>query len=191
MIAKEQTMDWIWDNVLCYVKKRYRAIIVSEVSETYLKQNVDFRGKRVLDVGADYGMTPFVFASLGAKSIDAYSLLWQNPFYTLPNIHWRRKKFDGDEYQTALKKDYDILKMDCEGCEYNMSVFSLINHIKEGFVAIHNFPKYSDDFKRWEGVLVDAYKAKKIWASEDGVETMFYYNSSNVDLSRMEMGVER
>jgi predicted RNA methylase len=98
---------------------------------------LDYRGKSVLDIGADWGTTACFFLRRGARSVIAvegdlsrYNRLVENiggdcrvfPFFCWINNKAKARRF--------LEYNAEIVKIDCEGCEDHFleiadSVFSM------------------------------------------------------------------
>lgn len=125
-----------------------------EQSYTY----IDVAGKTILDIGADSGSSAYWFLIHGAKKVICYSGEAQILFDD--RIEWHGK-WRG-EYVPA-----DILKIDCEGCECNLTL-PLIFRYREYYIAVHNFAgcyTFLKSFLELDGKLV--------FTTPDGVEMMY------------------
>jgi hypothetical protein len=79
---------------------------------------LDFKDKIVIDIGADYGITPRYFLSKGASRVICYE--------ANPVLHRRLLLEMGNDNRIEINGSWngvylphgDILKMDCEMCEY-------------------------------------------------------------------------
>lgn len=93
---------------------------------------VDWEGKVVLDIGADYGSTAYFFLTKGAKKIIAVEPHHEHRYLDLsyyprlcelakklPQIHPVAKFITHAEdfEELLLNHDVDVVKVDCEGCE--------------------------------------------------------------------------
>lgn len=96
------------------VKLRQQAILENDCKNLYSK--LDVRGKKVLDIGSDFGTTPMYFISQGAKRVVGYSLEKQRLFD--PLYDHRQKPF---LYDNFVLDDSWVLKADCEGCEWDFT----------------------------------------------------------------------
>ena len=93
--------------------------------------NLDVRGKKVLVIGADFGVTPMYFLSKGAQSVVGYSL-WKQYFFH-PNYEHRQEPFYVDKLDG---EDFDVMSSDCEGCEYGFTK-ELLNRIGSHVICFH------------------------------------------------------
>lgn len=97
---------------------------------------IDYQDKRVIDIGAEVGTTANYFLSKGAREVFAYEV---NPilkaelernFSGDPRVHVM-ERWRGEELPFA-----DILKIDCEMCEYMLSE-SQLQKFEQWAVAVH------------------------------------------------------
>lgn len=101
---------------------------------------LDFRGKTIIDIGADIGSTALYFLRKGASFV---YLLENDKAYN--KIYEKLKASDGYPQlrNTALLQPHelttraDILKMDCEGCEQQLLTDELLKKFGQFAVALH------------------------------------------------------
>ena len=101
----------------------------SEIAKSYDSVQNVWRGGRVADIGGDVGYTPLYFLMTGAASVVSYTL--EEPEIRLAQIEWHKERYSGQPCAA------DVLKMDCEGCEYDFNLTEVIQRYKYGMVAIH------------------------------------------------------
>lgn len=109
---------------------------------------VDWKNKKILDVGADYGSTAECFLAVGADIVyavegdeDLYSKLLEyakNESRVIPYKKWISNP--NDFIDMFNKFEVDIVKMDCEGAEvYLLDVpDDIIKSIKEYVIECHS-----------------------------------------------------
>ncbi|MEM3846848.1 MAG: hypothetical protein QXU98_14220, partial [Candidatus Parvarchaeota archaeon] len=79
---------------------------------------------------------------------------------------WHRQKWDGDWHVC------DVLKIDCEGCEYERPVEWYLNGFKEFYIAIHKItPEQYPHFSYYKSRLSEV--AKLVYVSKDGLEEVY------------------
>ncbi|MHB8567577.1 MAG: class I SAM-dependent methyltransferase [Nitrososphaerales archaeon] len=104
--------------------KGYRQMFLSEHDKWkkwYLPQNKqDIRNKIVLDVGAGCGESAYFFLKYGAEKViciepdkKVFDTLVENSRVNSWNVELVNDYFDINK----LSREFDFLKMDCEGCE--------------------------------------------------------------------------
>lgn len=99
-----------------------------EIYEQFYEEQyglVDPKGKRIMDIGAGYADTPIYFAINGARSVIAYEPGKQRYKIGLMNIrsnHLQNKIKLQNSAVGSLSDlaSADVLKIDCEGCEYGL-----------------------------------------------------------------------
>jgi len=136
--------------------------IIIDIFKSYAKLDI-YKGKTILDIGADFGLSPFFFIQMGAKRVIAYSPLRQRKWLKHPDIEWHRGYWQG-EYIKA-----DILKIDCEGCEYIHPVEWYMKNYNELLYAIHydtihsyEYYNYIKTLENDGAVLLLGYGAKEL-----------------------------
>ncbi len=106
-----------WERVYAAVKVK-----INTALETYEKNYgmIDYKDKVVVDIGADFGSTARFFLRKGAKKVIAYEA---NPILRLQlleNFYTDTRLEIHGAWEGKMPKG-DVLKMDCEGCEYSMT----------------------------------------------------------------------
>ena len=145
----QKAYDFLYHN-LAVINGKEEYNILRECYEIYGRY--DYKGKVVLDIGADFGLSPKFFIDHGAKKVIAYSPMRQKRQFRDPKIEWIREYWRGEE------RVADFLKIDCEGCEYNRPVdFYLL--YPEVLIAIHDlgderFREYFETLSKKGAVLV-------------------------------------
>lgn len=95
--------------------------------------SINCKDKSVLDIGSDIGSSAIGFIRNGAKHVTGFSKdkqYFENPHY----IH---KQYNFEEISSIVKETkFDILKMDCEGCEWNFSI-DFIKQFDDWIIALH------------------------------------------------------
>ena len=137
--------------------------IMKDISLTY--HHLDVKAKVVLDVGGDFGLSPMHFIEHGARKVISYSLERQRSWLKHPNIEWHKEKWD---YSTHSA---DVLKIDCEGCEYGKPLGWYLENFREMYFAIHDFPQFHDKFVEYQRDLQSC--GKLIFAPQDSIEWMY------------------
>ena len=105
--------------------------------------SLNYTDKVVLDIGADVGSSAIFFLLSGAKKV---YMVENNPNYIkeykrLKEIGYLNGILSNTELIDASiinGLDFDILKMDCEGCELNLLTSTLLDKAKEFIVALHS-----------------------------------------------------
>ena len=109
---------------------------------------VDYRGKVVLDIGADYGTTAAYFLRRGAVRVVAvegdeqyFSLLQENA-EEVPEVTPVNCRISSPKQLEDLITTYqpDILKADCEGCELHLLNVPdrILRKVPEYLLEVHN-----------------------------------------------------
>lgn len=86
----------------------------------YAPRGFDFRGATVLDVGAGEGETVELYRLLGAKKFICVEPDAQRASRLRENATrnaWEAEVFQEGFSPRFLERDFDFMKMDCEGCE--------------------------------------------------------------------------
>jgi hypothetical protein len=86
----------------------------------YAPRGFDFHGKTVLDVGAGEGETVELYRLLGAKKFICVEPDPQRASRLRENSKrngWETEVFEEPFSLKFLERDFDFMKMDCEGCE--------------------------------------------------------------------------
>ena len=108
--------------------------------------SIDWRGKSVLDIGADIGSSAIFFLSRGAKYV---YLVEKEPAYreTYESIKQKhpilKNTYMVSSLEPANSSYFDVLKMDCEGCELSLLTEELLNKSNEFVIGLHK-PQLDD-----------------------------------------------
>ena len=140
-----------------------------EIEQTY--NHFDLRGKTILDVGADFGLSSMYFLDRGAKKVVAYSLERQRKWLKHQDVEWHRQKWDYSTHRA------DILKMDCEGCEYGRPVKWYFTNFSKMYLAIHYFERFAVKFEEYRG-YIQLHGGKLIF--QPGNEWMFLVDTGEL-----------
>lgn len=136
--------------------------IAKDIGQTY--NHFNLKGKVILDVGADFGLSPTHFIDHGAKRVFAYSLERQRKWLKHPDVEWHKQKWDYTTHHA------DILKMDCEGCEYGKPIGWYFRNFDRMYIAIHYFQQLSKEFEEYRD-YIQTHGGKLIF--QTGNEWMF------------------
>jgi len=162
----QKAYDFLYRN-LAVINGKEEYNILKECYEIYGRY--DYRGKVVLDIGADFGLSPKFFIDHGAKKVIAYSPLRQKRQFKDPRIIWIREYWQGEE------RSADFLKIDCEGCEYSRPLDWYTKNFHSSLFAIHDF-SCNDLFEKYREALLD-FGASQIFA--ENREVMFAWGLKN------------
>ena len=108
--------------------------------------SINWENKSVLDVGADIGSSAIFFLSRGAKYV---YLIEKEPAYreTYESIKQKhpilKNTYMVSSFRGAKSAYFDVLKMDCEGCELYLLTEELLNKVTEFVVGLHK-PQLND-----------------------------------------------
>ncbi|MEM0172898.1 MAG: hypothetical protein QXI16_00160 [Sulfolobaceae archaeon] len=132
--------------------------------------DIDYKGKTVLNIGSDVGLTPMLFLDNGANKVIGYSL--DKQMYHNKNYDFRGC-LSNAFYKGKLDLDKaDVLVIDCEGCEYSLPINELVKY-KEWIICLHSD---SFDFTEYQKVIEKLGKLKAI----NGLEWI-YVKSNKFD----------
>ena len=115
---------------------------------------IDARGKVVIDVGADYGCTPLVWAAQGARKIIA--------FERVPARRERMKRFLGREPWLEIRGAWDgdtpegdVLQTDKVGGEEGIDAQEMLKHYTQVLIVRHVFePEFKEHgYEEWTEFL--------------------------------------
>ena len=104
--------------------------------------NIDYNNKVVIDIGADIGSSAMYFLQHGANHVYGFSLdkqYFKNKNYTHYKYSIEKINYVINNimpYYMATGNNL-ILKMDCEGCEWNFTI-DFIKQFSEWIIALHN-----------------------------------------------------
>jgi len=142
----QKAYDFLYHN-LAVINGKEEYHILMDMFKTYGKYHYD--GKVVLDIGADFGLSPAFFLHQGASKVIAYSPERQKNWLRDSRIEWHRKCWNGQFHQA------DILKIDCEGCEYSRPLDWYTKNFHSSLFAIHDFPQYHNLFEKYREALLN------------------------------------
>lgn len=111
-----------------------------EIRLTYNKLQYNFKDKIILDIGADHKHSPKFFYNKKAKLIYAFTL--EEPTYFKDKIKWLGKY----DQTIKLEPEPDFIKIDCEGCEYNINLDELLEN-KSWCISFHYLPDYKTQYR--------------------------------------------
>ena len=106
----------------------------------------DLTSKSVIDVGAAVGDTALYFAKLGASHVYAFEMDKSRCEMARANIernNMQERITLFDEPATAEKINqlqYDFIKVDCEGCEYELIPSLTLEGVSELVMEYHKSP---------------------------------------------------
>ncbi len=122
--------------------------VVRNIYEVFVRQTykqLDVNDMIVIDVGASVGDSPIYFIMNGAKEVYAYETDSKRYGYMLENI--KRNNVGNIKTINAAFTDFDmisdkcVLKIDCEGCEYDFfgpNNFDKIKKLKQIIIEYHD-----------------------------------------------------
>ena len=117
----------------------------------YAPRGFDFHGKTLMDVGAGEGETVELYRLLGAKKflcIEPDPLRASRLRENVVHNGWEAEVFEEPFSLKFLERDFDFMKMDCEGCELILLGTSVTfpcvlethgNSITEAFLKMDGF----------------------------------------------------
>lgn len=135
---------------------------------------VDYSGMVVLDIGADYGSTPYYFLQDGAKKVIALEA-HRSYAAALGRYAAQEPRLEGFHQRISCACDFeqlfseykpDIAKIDCEGCEGFLLDASdeVLSMVPEYVIEIHNqatakyFRNYHDHPNGMEWVFKERFE---------------------------------
>ena len=120
--------------------------------------SIDWKGKYVLDIGADIGSSALFFLMEGAKYI--YLLEKERDYQTLYyNIKQQYPPLRNSillNRLTDMPDRVDVLKLDCEGCEMKLLSEALLKRCLEFVVGLHK-PQLNDHQFEQKKQLLEKY----------------------------------
>ena len=102
--------------------------------------SINWENKSVLDVGADIGSSAIFFLSRGAKYVylvekeSAYKATYEELKQKYPIL---KNTYMVSSFGGANSSYFDVLKMDCEGCELSLLTEELLNKSNEFVIGLH------------------------------------------------------
>ncbi len=131
--------------------------------------HMNWRGKVVLDVGADIGSSALFFLMNGASKV---YLVEKDEEYRQTYAQIKEKypllqKTELIEAEDISKAQFDVLKMDCEGCELNMLTEDLLAKSNEFVIGLHK-PQLDDYQFEQKKKLIEKHGGKYYGNVNDG-----------------------
>ncbi len=107
--------------------------------------SINWKGKTVLDIGADIGSSALFFLMNGAYYVYLLEkdIKYRNIYKKLKQDYIILKNSTMLNKKEIAKIKFDVLKMDCEGCELSLLTEKLLNKSKEFIIGIHK-PQLDD-----------------------------------------------
>ena len=108
--------------------------------------SINWENKSVLDIGADIGSSAIFFLSRGAKYVylvekeQAYKKTYEELKQKYPIL---KNTYMVSSLVSANSSYFDVLKMDCEGCELSLLTEELLNKSNEFVIGLHK-PQLDD-----------------------------------------------
>lgn len=134
------------DNLRLIIQPMYSLVI----DEIYLMQvygKPDLTDKIVVDIGAAVGDTSLFFCRRGAKHVYAYELSAERSRIARENIALNHLEDKVTLFQKAAraedinKLNPDFIKIDCEGCEYDVLPNLDLTRVSEVVMEYHSKPE--------------------------------------------------
>jgi len=97
----QKAYNFLYHN-LAVINGKEEYNILKECYEVYGKY--DYRGKIVLDIGADFGLSPKFFIDQGASQVIAYSPERQKNWLKNSRIEWHREYWKGQFTKLTFSK---------------------------------------------------------------------------------------
>jgi len=149
-----------------------------EYSEWFNKLNLDKDiSLKVLDIGSDRWNTFYHYSKFKGFVIDYYEGYDIN-YHAI--IKGNKKFIDKENlsieiFNEKLKLDFNLIKIDCEGCEYDLlNLMDFKKGIKYS-IAIHNFKGLENRFNFWKEELKN-YGFKLVYVTVDKLEYLYIKN---------------
>ena len=142
--------------------------------------SLNYTDKVVLDIGADVGSSAIFFLLSGAKKV---YMVENNPNYIkeykrLKEIGYLNGILNNTELIDASdinNINFDILKMDCEGCELDLLTSTLLDKAKEFVVAIHSLDILEDSQESKNSIYLD-------YDRKQNYESLIFFLKGAVDV---------
>ena len=149
-----------------------------EYSEWFNKLKFDDKiNLKVLDIGSDRWNTFYHYLNFRGFSIYYYEGYDIN-YHTI--IKGNGKSIDNENlsveiFNEKLKLDFNLIKIDCEGCEYDLlNIMSFKKGIKYS-IAIHNFKDLEYRFNFWKKEFKN-YGFRLAFVTPDKLEYLYIKN---------------
>jgi len=148
-----------------------------EYSEWFNKLKFDNFALKVLDIGSDRWNTFYHYLRFRGLNIDYYEGYDIN-YHTIIKSNGKfidRENLSIEIFNKKLKLDFNLIKIDCEGCEYDLlNLMDFKKEIKYS-IAIHNFRGMEYRFDFWRKELRD-YGFKLVYVTVDKLEYLYIRN---------------
>jgi len=123
-----------------------------EYSEWFNRLSFDNINLKVLDIGSDRWNTFYYYLKFKGFDIDYYEGYDINYHIIIKgnNKFIDKENLSIEIFNEKLKFDFNLIKIDCEGCEYDLlSLMDFKKGIKYS-IAIHNFKGLENRFNFWK-----------------------------------------
>ena len=148
-----------------------------EYSEWFNRLSFDNINLKVLDIGSDRWNTFYYYLKFKGFDIDYYEGYDINYHIIIKgnNKFIDKENLSIEIFNEKLKFDFNLIKIDCEGCEYDLlSLMDFKKGIKYS-IAIHNFKGLENRFNFWREELKN-FGFKLAYITVDKLEYLYIKN---------------
>jgi len=148
-----------------------------EYSEWFNKLKFDNFALKVLDIGSDRWNTFYHYLKSKGFNIDYYEGYDIN-YHTIIKSNGKfidKENLSIEIFNKKLNLDFNLIKIDCEGCEYDLlNLMDFKKEIKYS-IAIHNFKGLEYRFNFWKEELKN-FGFKLAYITVDKLEYLYIKN---------------